>query len=129
MSRSAALMLAGLVGALAVALGAFGAHALEGALDARGRALYETAARYHLVHAVALLAAGFAPDSLWGGAWISRACVAWIVGITVFSGSLYALALGGPSWLGALAPLGGTALLAGWILVAGAAWASAGDRS
>ncbi len=117
MGHSMALLLAGLAGALAIALGAFGAHALEGVLDARGRALYDTGARYHLAHAVAMLAAGCAPGSLWNGAWIGRACAAWALGLVVFSGSLYALALGAPSWLGAVAPVGGTALVAGWILV------------
>lgn len=110
-------MVAALLAALAVAAGAFGAHALRGHLDAGALAIYETAARYQLVHA---LAAVFAADrsARAGGAEAARAGVLFVIGISLFAGSLYALALGAPRLLGAVTPLGGVALIAGWVLLA-----------
>ena len=107
---------AGFFGFTGVALGAFGAHALKENLAAKGTAfVWHTAVLYHLVHAVALLAlAGWTdgwPKSRWIG-WC------WIVGIIMFSGSLYWLALGGPKFLGPVTPLGGLAFLLGWMLLA-----------
>jgi len=101
-------------------LGAFGAHALAPRLAERAStATWETAVLYHLVHAVAIFAcsaAGQAADRAW-----SRAGWAWVLGILLFSGSLYVLALGGPRWLGPVTPLGGVFFLAGWgLIVAGA---------
>lgn len=102
----------GLAGFLAVALGAFGAHALEGRLTIGEEKLWDTATLYLLVHAVAAMAAST-------GAGAARAAAAlFLTGCAVFSGSLYALALGGPGWLGAVTPVGGGAFLLGWILVA-----------
>jgi uncharacterized membrane protein YgdD (TMEM256/DUF423 family) len=111
---------AGVLGALAVASGAFGAHALAPRLSPRMLEVWSTASRYQMWHALALLAlCGFAP------AWNGRAAVAagacWIAGTVVFSGSLYLLAVTGYGALGALAPFGGVALMAGWVLVAVAA--------
>lgn len=120
------LLVAGaLLGFTAVAAGAFGAHALAGRLDPDALSVFETAARYHAIHALALLALGAAtarwPDPLWGIAgWL------FVAGVAVFSGSLYALALSGASWLGAVTPLGGLAMLAGWIAAAAAAWRAVG---
>ncbi len=103
------LIAAGLLGFVGVSLGAFGAHALKDTLAASGMTpAWQTAVLYHLVHAVALLAF---PSDKWAGR-------CWIAGITLFSGSLYWLALGGPKILGPVTPLGGIALLAGWALVA-----------
>jgi uncharacterized membrane protein YgdD (TMEM256/DUF423 family) len=110
------IIAAGLLGFSGVALGAFGAHALKDTLLARGStATWQTAVLYHLLHAVALLAlAGWAGN--WAGLrWIG---VCWILGVLLFSGSLYWLALGGPKFLGPITPLGGLALLSGWLLVA-----------
>ncbi len=109
--------LASLLGALAVIMGAFGAHALRGRLDPSSLAIFETAARYHLVHA---LAAVFAADRSGraGGVEAARAGALFVAGIVLFAGSLYALALGGPRLLGAVTPLGGVAFIAGWILLA-----------
>ena len=102
---------AGLLGAVAIALGAFGAHGLKERLalipDAAG--WWETATFYLLVHAVAIGAVG-SPS-----AWTARL---WSAGALVFSGTLYAMALGGPRWLGAVTPVGGTMLIAGWIALA-----------
>jgi uncharacterized membrane protein YgdD (TMEM256/DUF423 family) len=108
---------------LGVAAGAFGAHALEGRVSGDLVRVFETGARYHLVHALALTYVGLASarwtDPLWTAAgWL------FVVGVVVFSGSLYALALTGDRWLGAITPLGGVAFLAGWLAVAAAAWRS-----
>lgn len=110
--------LASLLAALAVAAGAFGTHALKGQLSPDALAIWETAARYHLVHALAAVFAADRTERVGGGA-ASRAALAFMVGVLVFGGTLYALALGGPRLLGAITPLGGVAFMAGWLLLAG----------
>ena len=102
-------------GFVAVALGAFGAHGLRARLGPGGIELWKTAALYHLVHAVALLALALAADRLRAG---RAVCWMFSVGIVIFSGSLYLLALTGRSWLGAVTPIGGAAFLAGWLTLA-----------
>lgn len=102
------------LGFLAVGLGAFGAHALESLLDDGGSSIYETAVRYHFYHALAILAVAAGSKRLWKSSWSARACAAWAVGVVLFSGSLYGIALTGVGWLAALAPLGGAAMLIGW---------------
>lgn len=106
-----------LAGFLGVALGAFGAHALKARLSADDLAIFETAVRYHLVHAVALIALAALAQRIPAGA-ASVAGWAFSAGILIFSGSLYLLVLTGPRWLGAVTPLGGTALLVGWAALA-----------
>lgn len=101
-------------GALGVILGAFGAHGLKERVAADLLAVFETGVRYHLVHALALLAVGWAAER-WGGGWIQLAGWAFVVGILVFSGSLYLLALTGARWWGAVTPIGGVAFILGWI--------------
>ncbi|WDI30038.1 DUF423 domain-containing protein [Hyphococcus flavus] len=102
---------AGIVGFLAVALGAFGAHGLEGRLSAEAEQWWETATFYGLIHAVAALAIGLsAITRLAFTGW------AFIVGSLIFEGSLYAMALGGPTILGAITPVGGATFLAGWAM-------------
>lgn len=108
----------------AVAAGAFGAHALKRRLAADLLAIFEVGVRYHLVHALALLAVAWACGR-WPGRWATASGWCFVGGTLVFSGSLYALALSGQRWLGALTPLGGLALLAGWLLLATAAWRGA----
>jgi len=100
----------------AVALGAFGAHALKARLSAEMLAVWRTGVEYHVYHALGLLAVGlisaqFADSTLlkWSG-WLMLA------GIVLFSGSLYALALSGERWLGAITPIGGVAFLGAWAL-------------
>lgn len=107
------LRLAALAGFLAVALGAFGAHGLRATLEATGRlANWETAVLYHLVHAVVLLVLALRPT-------VARLpFLLFGVGIVVFSGSLYVLALTNLKWLGAITPLGGFGLLGGWLWLA-----------
>lgn len=116
-----ALAAAGASGLLAVVLGAFGAHALAGAIDADARAVYDTAGRYHLVHSLALAAGALAPAAGAHRGWCAAACGAWLGGVVVFAGGLYLLALTGAAWLGAIAPAGGLALMAGWGALAAAA--------
>ena len=103
--------MAGLVGAVGVALGAFGAHGLKDHISPELLEIYRTGVLYHLLHAVALLAVAIAGPRLQRGALV-RAL--FLGGIAIFSGSLYALALTGVRWLGAITPLGGVALIAGW---------------
>jgi uncharacterized membrane protein YgdD (TMEM256/DUF423 family) len=102
---------------LSVAAGAFGAHALRSRLGADSLAVFETAARYQMFHALGLFAAAWAA-SRWPGAWPTRSGWLFMVGTVLFSGSLYALALSGVRWLGAIAPLGGVAFLLGWLCLA-----------
>ena len=117
-----AVSVGGWLGFLAVALGAFGAHALRARLSAAQQGIYETAVLYHFIHSLALVAVG---------------CVAWLrpsaaplcrsaglcfgFGVLLFSGSLYLLAISGTRWLGAITPIGGLLFLAGWACLALAA--------
>jgi len=105
----------------AVAAGAFGAHALRERLPEDLLAIFETGARYQMYHALALLGVAWAASE-WPGSYTTAAGWLFVVGITVFSGSLYILALSGVRWLGAITPLGGVALLAGWACLTIAAW-------
>ena len=121
MHHRAALAWAGILGATGVAAGALGAHPIRAALEAAGmRDAWETAVRFQLVHAAALL--GFAgwlrASTAPGGRCATWAPRLWVAGTALFSGSLYGLALGGPRWLGPVTPLGGIALIAGWALAA-----------
>lgn len=121
MNARLALILAAVLGLLGVAAGAFGAHGLEGRVDAKQLEWWQTAARYQQVHAVALLVAA------WGaGAWSKWrrfACWGFFAGVLIFSGTLYAMALGGPRILGAVTPLGGLSLILAWGALAGHAFA------
>lgn len=108
------------LGALGVALGAFGAHGLRSRIGAESLAIWDTAARYHLAHALALLGAAWALER-WPGGWTSAAPWLFLVGIVVFAGSLYGLALTGIRALGAITPIGGACLIAGWICLAAGA--------
>ncbi|HET7024911.1 MAG TPA: DUF423 domain-containing protein [Gemmatimonadales bacterium] len=113
--------LGALSAAVAVAAGAFGAHALKGHLSPDDLAIFETGARYQMYHALALLAVAWAATR-WPGGAVSTAGWLFVVGALLFSGSLYALALTGVRWLGAVTPLGGLAFLAGWVCLAIGAW-------
>lgn len=104
-------------GFLAVAAGAFGAHALRARLGAEMLAVWETAARYQMYHALALLAVAMAAARAPAGGWTAAGWL-FTAGIVIFSGSLYLLALSGTRWLGAITPIGGLCLLAGWIALA-----------
>lgn len=110
-----------IAGAVAVALGAFGAHALRDVLDAAALATWRTAVEYQFSHALALLACGVLARAREDRA-LRVAAFAFGVGIVLFCASLYALALGAPRALGAITPLGGVAFIAGWIALAVHAW-------
>ena len=105
--------------ALAVGMGAFGAHALKGRLDEYSLSVYEKAVFYHFIHALGIvlisLLARTGGVSVTGG---TRAAWLLAIGILLFSGSLYALAISGTRILGAITPLGGVAFIAGWLLLA-----------
>jgi uncharacterized membrane protein YgdD (TMEM256/DUF423 family) len=102
---------------LSVGAGAFGAHALRTRLSAEYLAVFETAARYQMYHALGLLAVAWAV-SRWPGGMAQWAGWLFVLGTVLFSGSLYALALTGTRWLGAVTPLGGVAFLLGWLCLA-----------
>ncbi len=111
------LISAGIIGLLAVGLGAFGAHGLEARLSIAAKGWWDTATLYALVHASAALGVALAARAP-GTSWLlSAAGTAFILGALVFSGSLYAMALGAPRWFGAITPLGGLSFLAGWGLI------------
>lgn len=103
------LVAAAIAGFLAVALGAFGAHALNNHLEAAHHLeTWKTAAQYHLIHSVAILAVAMM------GTGFRRAACCWLGGVVLFSGSLYLLSVTGLKWMGAITPFGGLLLLAGW---------------
>jgi uncharacterized membrane protein YgdD (TMEM256/DUF423 family) len=110
-----------LLGGVGVALGAFGAHGLRGRLSPEMLAVFETGVRYHMYHALALLATSALLPRVDGRA-VVIAGWSFIAGIVLFSGSLYTLALSGITTLGAITPLGGLALIVGWISLAVAAF-------
>ncbi len=117
------LSVAAILAGLAVAAGAFASHALKEKLTERALEIFETGAKYQMYHALALLVVGLllsraqTPQTL-----LIAAGNAFIVGIVIFSGSLYGLSLSGIKWLGAITPLGGAAFLIGWGCLAIAAW-------
>ncbi len=112
--RSPWVALGALNAALSVAAGAFGAHALRERLDARALEVFETAARYHMFHALGMIVAGMLAAR--GAGW------AFQIGIVLFSGSLYALALTEVKGLGVVTPLGGLAFLIAWLWLGWTAW-------
>lgn len=115
------LRVSGGLGALAVVTGAFGAHGLEAQLSAEMLEVWEVGVRYHIYHAIALLAISAGVADLWRSKWANAACWAFAIGIAIFSGTLYALALTQIKWLGAITPIGGLSLIAGWVFCAACA--------
>lgn len=110
--RRAAVIAGALFGAAGVMLGAFGVHALSGRLSPQQAGWWNTAVDYQMWHALALVAAGLVPMRRTGPA-------VWALGVgtLIFCGTLYLMALGLPRWLGAVAPIGGVAMIAGWLLL------------
>lgn len=114
------LKIVAVLGALAVGLGAFGAHGLKGrveagTLDPLLLEAFKTGVQYHFYHTLALLAVGCAGTGLLSGRCATIAVAAWMVGIVLFSGSLYLMTFTGARWLGAVTPLGGVAFIVGWV--------------
>jgi uncharacterized membrane protein YgdD (TMEM256/DUF423 family) len=120
-SSSRTLAIAGLLLALATIFGAFGAHALKAQLSPDRLEVYETAVRYHFFHALGLLGIGLTLRFV-DASPIRWAAVLVLVGVILFSGSLYALTFGAPRPFGIVTPFGGLALIAGWISFAVGAW-------
>ena len=116
------LAIASILGGLSVALGAFASHALKEKLTERALEIWKTGTQYQMYHVLALILIALLltrtenPDP-----WLNTAGIAFIIGIALFSGSLYALSLSGIKWLGAITPLGGVAFIIGWGCLAVAA--------
>lgn len=106
---------------MAVGLGALAAHGLKASLAPTLLSAFQTGVQYQMYHALALLgiSALLLKNHL---LWLTRAALCFMVGTLLFSGSLYALALGGPHWLGPITPVGGVAYLCGWLCICVAAW-------
>jgi uncharacterized membrane protein YgdD (TMEM256/DUF423 family) len=119
------IVLGALLAAAAVAAGAFGAHALAARLTPERLATWETAARYHMYHALALVLVGALAGRLHAGL-ATTAGWLFVAGIAIFGGTVYALALGAPRWLGAVTPIGGVAFIVGWLVLAWAAVRASG---
>jgi uncharacterized membrane protein YgdD (TMEM256/DUF423 family) len=115
------LSIAALFGGSAVMLGAFASHGLRGSLSERMLETFQTGVQYQMYHALALLAVGIL-YRLWPSKLLAWAAGLFIVGILLFSGSLYVLALGGPRWFGPITPIGGLCYIAAWICLALACW-------
>lgn len=120
-SNSILLLIGALNGALGVVLGAFGAHGLADLLERTGRAdTWETATLYQLAHAPVIIVITLSLPYLIRPHFGRLASICWLVGVLIFSGSLYLLSAGGPNWLGAITPIGGLLLILGWLFLAGA---------
>jgi uncharacterized membrane protein YgdD (TMEM256/DUF423 family) len=120
-------VLGSLSAGLAVALGAFGAHALKARLAPEMLSVYETGVRYQLAHALALLAVAWA-CTRWPGTAVTASGWLFVAGTLLFSGSLYGLSLSGVRGLGAITPLGGVAWIIGWSCLAWGVWQHAGAQ-
>lgn len=112
------LMIAAINGLLAVAIGAFGAHGLKSRLGEDLMAVYQTGVQYHFYHLLALVVVGLLLMQWPSAIALKVSAYGFIIGIVLFSGSLYVLAISGIRWLGAITPLGGLALMAGWFALA-----------
>lgn len=108
------LAIGSFMGFLAVVMGTFGAHILNQRLSPRLLEVFETGVAYHTYHSLAIVATAWV-GTRYDGRWPKLAALGFIVGIIIFSGSLYLLALTGATWLGMITPIGGLSFLAGWI--------------
>ncbi len=126
MDRTARLFLvAGAVGgAIAVIAGAFGAHAIANTVTPERLATFKTGAQFQMIHSLALLLVGLSVDRFQSAA-LRWSGWSFVMGVVLFSGSLYALVLTDTPVLGAIAPFGGLAFISGWLLFAAGAWKSA----
>lgn len=108
--------------ALSVAIGAFGAHMLEGKISPDELAIYETGVQYHMIHGIAVIITGLAAGLFGESRKLFWAGVLFIAGTIIFSGSLYVLSVSGTKWLGAITPIGGVSFIAGWLVLMSSAW-------
>lgn len=123
------LLAASLLGATGVMAGAFGAHGLASRVSPERLEVWQTAATYQLFHSIALLALALSilyASNLTKKSTALWVCRSWLVGVIIFSGSLYGLVLSGINWLGAITPIGGTLLIVGWALLSSLALGGAG---
>ncbi|NEU30471.1 DUF423 domain-containing protein [bacterium LRH843] len=111
------LLAGSIVMALSVAIGAFGAHGLEPKLTEKMMKNYQTGVQYHMIHGIGLLVVGLVALKLTSSSFINGAGWSFLLGILLFSGSLYAMALTGITKLGAITPIGGLAFIIGWVLL------------
>jgi uncharacterized membrane protein YgdD (TMEM256/DUF423 family) len=116
------MIIAAISGLIAVILGAFAAHGLKQTLSPSAVQTFQVGVQYQMYHALALLAVGILMHIKPGLPGLKASGIAYILGALLFSGSLYALALGAPRWLGPATPLGGLSFMCGWLLLAVAAW-------
>jgi uncharacterized membrane protein YgdD (TMEM256/DUF423 family) len=121
------IQIAGILGALAVGIGAFGAHGLQPILENHSRVeTFETAVKYHFYHAIAILAIAIWLNIQPERKYLKRIIWSLFLGIMIFSGSLYILSLTGIVWLGAITPIGGVAFIYGWMSLI---WLAKGENS
>ncbi|MDV2684588.1 DUF423 domain-containing protein [Alkalihalophilus lindianensis] len=111
------ILMGSIVMALSVAIGAFGAHGLEPRLSERMMKNYQTGVQYHMIHGIGLLIVGLVALKLTSSSMLNGAGWSFLIGIILFSGSLYAMALTGVTKLGAITPIGGLAFIVGWVLL------------
>lgn len=122
------ITLGAIVAAVGVAAGAFGAHALADIVTPERLKTFETAARYHQIHSIAIIAVGLVSVN-WPSSRVNAAGYLFLTGVVLFSGSLYALVLTDTAWLGAVTPFGGVTLIAGWGFLALGTWDQALDTA
>ena len=116
------LAIASVLGGISVILGAFASHALKDRLSDRALEIWETGTKYQMYHAIALILIALLITRFPASTPLTLAGYAFVAGVILFSGSLYALSLSGIKWLGAITPLGGVAFIIGWACLAVAAW-------
>ncbi len=116
------LAIASMFGGISVVFGAFASHALKDRLSANSLLIWETGTKYQMYHALALMLVALLISRYPNSTLLTVAGYAFIAGVFIFSGSLYALTLTGMKWLGAITPIGGMALIIGWLCLALATW-------
>ena len=116
------LMIGAVSAALAVILGAFGAHALKAHLSSSMQNVYQTAVQYHFYHSLGLLLLGLIALHIQASSLLNWSAILMAVGLALFCGSLYVLVVTGIRWLGAITPIGGVSLIAAWLLLAITIW-------
>ena len=112
---------------VAMALGAYGTHGVQGVVDTARWSAYEIAVDYQFYHGLGIIAAGILADRFPDSRFVAWSGWVLLIGVAAFSGSIYATTFGAPEAVGALAPVGGLAMMAGWLMLAAGVWRTAGD--